>query len=79
MITTVSSMNIKYDGNKVDSAEIHFTMREEDYSVNTSGYYIFTKEEFEGKTVDQLIEQIKEKHVERILNPFDEEKPEEEE
>ena len=72
-------MNIKYDGNKVDSAEVHFSMREVNYSVSTSGYYVFTKEEFEGKTVDQLIEQIKEKHVERILNPFDNVETDEEE
>ncbi len=79
MITTISSINIRYKNNDVDLAEIHFSSREEDYSVTTNGYFHFTKEEFEGKSVRELVEMIKEKHVERIINPFapDEEENEE--
>lgn len=79
MITTISSINIKYKNNEVDLAEIHFSSREEDYSITTNGYFNFTKEEFEGKSVKELVELIKSKHVERIVNPFVPDETEDEE
>lgn len=78
MITNISSINMNYEKGNVRDIEVHFTMNASDHSISTSGYFIFSKEEFESKTIDELTNEVKDKFVNRIVNPVLPENSEEE-
>lgn len=68
---TITKASMQYVDEKIEKVEVHFEAREQDYSVTINGYFVFTKEEFEGKSFSELIEEIKSKLTKRILNPMD--------
>ena len=78
MKINISNINFIYDGEMFNSADVHFNCSINDHSININGYFRFEKDEFNGKSIEQLEEGIKQKLVDRIVNPYTPEEEEEE-
>jgi hypothetical protein len=65
----ITSINIRYENNKVAGVQVYFTGNNEDRSINLNGYIPLTAEEYAGnEAIPTLVELVREKVSEKLLD-----------
>jgi hypothetical protein len=67
MIIQVTNVNMRYAEGELDSVQVFFTGRNEDGSINISGYIPLSAEEYAGnESVPTLTALVKNKVIEKL-------------
>lgn len=67
MIFQITNVNMRYAEGELESVQVFFTGRNEDGSINISGYIPLSAEEYAGnESISNLTNLVKEKVIEKL-------------